>query len=142
MQMMPQQLRNPVLGALALCLALCGCAGDGLERHQIKGKVTFGGKPVESGAIFFEPTLSAGRIAPTVYLPVRGGAYDTGVKGPVSGKYRVIVGGIDAASKRVDDDGITHTSRLFEDHVFEVDIPPPNNTLDVDVPAARAAKQP
>jgi hypothetical protein len=125
------------LGALALAgLTLTGCGGDGLDRHRVKGTVMFQGKPVEFGAIFFEPTASAGKVAPTVYLPVRDGSYDTEDKGPVAGKYRVIVGGMDRSKERVDSDGITHTPQLFPDYKFEVDIPPPNNTLDVDVPAA------
>ena len=131
------------LGSLAvLGLVLAGCGGDGLDRHRIRGTVTFEGKPVESGAIFFEPTASVGKIAPTVYLPIQDGKYDTGNKGPVAGKYRVVVGGRDAKSKaRVDDDGITHTTRLFNDYVFEVDIPPPNNTLNVEVPASQAIRR-
>jgi hypothetical protein len=99
--------------------------------------VTFQGKPVEFGAIFFEPTESVGKIAPTVYLPIRDGKYDTGDKGPVRGKYRVVVGGTDKSKSKVDDDGINHTAQLFKDYTFEVDIPPPNNTLDIEVPASQ-----
>jgi len=126
------------LGSLALvCLALAGC-GDGLKRYRVKGTVTFEGKPVQFGAIFFEPTESVGKIAPTVYLPVRDGKYDANDKGPIAGKYRVVVGGMDKSRDRVDDDGITQTARLFQDYAFEVEMPPPNNTLDVEVPASQA----
>jgi hypothetical protein len=127
---------RPKLYCLSIAaLTLAGCGGDGLQRHPIKGTVTFDGKPVEFGAIFFEPTASVGTIAPTVYLPVRDGKYHAGDKGPVSGKYRVTVGGMDRSKETKDDDGITTTPQLFPDHKFEVDIPPPNNTLDVNVPA-------
>lgn len=61
--------------------ALAGCRGDGLSRHRITGMVTFEGKPVEFGAIFFESIESVGKVAPTVYLPIRGGKLDTGDKG-------------------------------------------------------------
>jgi hypothetical protein len=71
--------------------------------------VTFQRQPVKFGAIFFEPTASVGEVAPTVYLPVRDGEYDAGSEGPVAGKYRVVVGGVDQASKQVDSDGVTHT---------------------------------
>jgi hypothetical protein len=128
-------------GPLAVvCAALAGC-GDGMKRYPVRGTVTFQGRPVESGAIFFEPTESAGKIAPTVYLPVRGGKYDAGDKGPVAGKYRVVVGGMDQSKNKVDDDGVTHTPQLFKDYVFEVDIPPPNNTLDIEVPASHAIQK-
>jgi hypothetical protein len=115
-------------------LAVTGCGGDGLDRYPVSGTVTFDGKPVEFGAIFFEPTMSAGAIAPTVYLPVRDGKYDAGDKGPVKGKYTVTVGGMDESRNKVDSDGITHTPQLFPDYKFEVDIPPPDNILNVEVP--------
>ena len=125
-----------------VCLALAGCGSrDGLTRYRVQGTVTFQGKPVEFGAIFFEPTESVGKIAPTVYLPVRDGKYDAKDKGPVAGKYRVVVGGMDKSKERVDSDGITHTPQLFQDYVFEVEIPPPDNTLDVEVPASQAIRR-
>jgi hypothetical protein len=133
---------RPWLCSLALaCLTLAGCGGDGMNRQRIKGTVTFQGKPVAFGAIFFEPTESVGKIAPTSYLAIRNGRFDTQDKGPVPGKYRVVVGGQDQSKKRVDDDGITHTTPLFNDYRFEVDIPPPNNTLDVVVPESQAIKK-
>jgi hypothetical protein len=121
-----------------LGLFMAGCGGDSLNRHRIQGTVTYDGQPVESGAIFFEPTMSAGRIAPTVYLRIQNGKYDAGEEGPVSGKYRIVVGGWDESKRRVDDDGVTHTTPLFNDYTFETDIPPPNNTLNVEVPASQA----
>jgi hypothetical protein len=124
-----------------VCLALAGCGGDVLERYGVRGTVTFQGKTVEFGAIFFEPTESAGKIAPTVYLPIRDGKFDATNKGPSAGKYRVVVGGMDKSKRRVDDDGITHTPQLFKDYVFEVEIPPPDNTLDIEVPASQAIKR-
>ena len=122
------------------CAAAAGC-GDGLKRYRVRGTVTFQGKPVESGAIFFEPTESVGKIAPTSYLPIRNGKYDAGENGPVAGKYRVVVGGMDQSNNNVDDDGITHTPQLFKDYVFEVEIPPPNDTLDIEVPASQALQR-
>ena len=122
------------------CAAAAGC-GDGMKRCRVRGTVTFQGKPVESGAIFFEPTASVGKIAPTAYLPIRNGKYDAGENGPVAGKYRVVVGGMDQSKNKVDDDGITHTPQLFKDYVIEVEIPPPNDTLDIEVPASQAIQR-
>ena len=123
-----------------VCLAAAGC-GDGLGRYRITGTVMFEGKPVEFGAIFFEPTASVGKVAPTAYIPVRDGKYDTGDKGPIAGRYVVKVHGEDRSKKHVDDDGVTHTAQLFNDYVFEVEIPLPNGRLDVEVPASQAIKQ-
>ena len=125
-----------VLGSTVLAVG-CG-GGDGLDRYPIAGTVTFQGQPVASGAIFFEPTASVGQIAPTVYLAIKDGAYDAGDTGPVKGRYTVTVGGTDVSREFVDDDGITHTAPLFRDYKFEIDIPPPDNTLNVEVPASHA----
>jgi hypothetical protein len=135
--------RRAGLCLLAVTLpVLAGCGrGDGLDRHRVRGTVTFQGKPVVFGAIFFEPTASVGKVAPTVYLPVRDGKYDSNDEGPIAGRYRVVVGGMDKSKQRVDDDGITHTQPLFENYVFEVDIPPPNGTLDVEVPDSQAIRK-
>jgi hypothetical protein len=128
------------MAAVACLLAGCG-AGDGLDRYPVKGTVTFQGQPVKDGSIFFEPTASVGKVAPTVYLRVTGGKYEVPQKeGPVAGKYKVVVGGKDASSTTVDD-GITYTKQLFEDYRFEVEIPPSNNTLDVEVPASQALRK-
>jgi hypothetical protein len=54
------------------------------------------------------------------------------------GKYTVVVGGRDDSQKHVDSDGMTHTKQLFQDYRFEVEIPPPNNTLGIEVPASQA----
>jgi hypothetical protein len=134
------RIRPRAWALAAVGLALAGC-GDGVERYRVQGTVTFDGKPVETGAVFFEPTASVGKIAPTVYLKVQGGRFDTGGDGPAAGKYRVVVGGWDNTKTRVDDDKITHTAHLFDDYKFEVDIPPPNDTLDITVPASQAIKK-
>lgn len=130
-----QRLRFLLPGALSIfALTLAGCGGDGLDRYPVSGTVTFDGKPVEFGAVFFEPTASVGPIAPTVYLAIRDGKYDAEDKGPIKGKYRVTVGGMDQSRNTVDSDGITHTPQLFPDYKFEIDIPPPDNRLDIEVP--------
>jgi hypothetical protein len=130
------------LCALAIALLISGgCGGDRLDRRRIQGTVTFEGKPVQRGAVLLEPTRSVGTIAPTVYLRVQDGKFDTGDEGPIPGKYKVIVGGYDLAQKQVDDDGVTHTAQLFNDYSFEVEVPPPGNTLDIEVPASQAIQK-
>jgi hypothetical protein len=121
-----------------LILVLAGCGGDGFDHRRIQGTVTFDGKPVESGSIFFEPTASVGTYAPTLYLKVQNGKFDTGEEGPIPGKYTVVVGGFDESKQRPGDEGGTYTPPLFETYRFDVDSPPPNNTLNVEVPASQA----
>ena len=121
-------------------VALGGCgAGESLDRYPLTGTVTYDGKPVESGVIFFEPKASAGKVAPTVYLSIKDGKLDAEDEGPVKGTYHVIVRGYDKSKERVDDDGITITPQLFPDYEFDVEIPPPDNVLKVEVPKAAGA---
>ncbi len=128
--------------ALAILFFISGgCGGEGLDRRRIQGTVTFEGKPVEVGAVLFEPTQSVGTIAPTAYLRVQDGKFDTGEEGPIPGKYKVIVGGYDPSQKQVDSDGVTHTAQLFNDYTFEVEMPPPGNTLHIEVPASQAIQK-
>lgn len=47
---------------------------------------------------------------------------------------------MDKSRQRVDSEGVTHTPQLFQDYKFEVEIPPPNNTLDIEVPASHAIR--
>jgi hypothetical protein len=82
-----------------------------------------------------------GTIAPTAYLLVENGSFDTGEEGPIPGKYKVIVGGYDLAQQQVDSDGVTHTAQLFNDYTFEVEMPPPGNTLHIEVPASQAIQK-
>lgn len=131
-------LRLVLLGILST--AVLGC-GDGIKRHRIQGTVTFQGKPVEFGGIFFEPTESIGPVAPSPVVAIRQGKFDAGSEGPVAGRYVLVVGGVDQSNTRVDD-GITYKRPLFQDYRFEVEIPPPGNTLDIEVPESQALKKP
>jgi hypothetical protein len=128
-------------GCIVICLLalFAGCGDDGMDRIQISGTVVYNGVPVENGAIFFEPTASVGQIAPTVYLPVRNGKFDTGAKGPVKGTYMITVGGFDNAKSKVDSDGITHTEQLFPDYRFEAEISRDKRVMDIEVPQAKTA---
>jgi hypothetical protein len=121
-----------------LLVGFVGCGGDGLDRVDITGSVSFRGAPVKSGAIFFEPTASVGAIAPTVYLPIRDGKFDTAGEGPIRGLYNVTVGGYDNDKSRVDNDGITHTEQLFPDYKFQLEIPPKENPMNIVVPEGKS----
>jgi len=135
-------IRDRLIGrsnaVVLLFMAVSGCGGDGLERYRVTGEVTYKGKPVEAGMIFFEPAESAGAVAPTSYLAIKDGRYDAGSEGPTKGKYRVTVGGIDRANEKKDSEGMVHTPSLFPDHKFEVEIPPPNNELNIEIPVGKS----
>lgn len=57
---------------LMLAACLLGLAGCGDGTAEVRGKVTFNGKPVENGTIVFE---SEDRNGPTHGVPITNGAY-------------------------------------------------------------------
>ena len=81
-------------------------------------------------------------VIETGYLTFkRDGKYDAGDEGPIKGKYWVVVGGMDQSKNKVDSDGVTVTAPLFNHYRFAVEIPTPNNTLDIEVPASQKIKR-
>ena len=74
-----------------LALVGAGCGGDGLPRQSISGTVTLDGRPLESGAIAFQPASpDGGGIA--VGAIVRGGSFTLSrSEGPTPGNYRVAI---------------------------------------------------
>src|SRR5262245_56260581 len=67
------------VSALACCLAL-GCGG-GRAVYSISGNVTFSGKPIPVGRIYFSPDSSKGNIGLTGYADIKEGKYDSSVSG-------------------------------------------------------------
>lgn len=67
--------------ALSLSLAGCGSADTGPDRAIVTGKVTFEGKPVSQGQIWFLP--AAGREAPQAGATITDGSYRVENKGGV-----------------------------------------------------------
>lgn len=130
------------IGVLCLAAAialLAGCGQRDAQRFSVRGTVTFQGHPVKKGAVSFEPTLAAGKEAPTVYLPITDGQFYTSAReGPGKGRYTVVVTGWDPAKEFVDNDGITHVTPLFTEYRFEVEIPVPKGRLDIVVPDSQA----
>jgi hypothetical protein len=117
-------------------LPFAGCGKkDPFQRHEVSGKVTYRGKDVEYGMLVFEPKESIGKHAPVTYAPVRNGQFKTTKEdGPTTGAYKVRVIGLDR-SKLKPDEISEDIPPLFPEHQLTVDIPPPADTLNVDVPA-------
>lgn len=84
-------LRNGLLvafAAVALSQTL-GCGGDGINREDLTGTVTFAGSPVKYGQIMFVPTGTG----PAGEAEIVDGKYDTatGGQGIVPGPHKVQV---------------------------------------------------
>ena len=75
---------------IALCLAGCGDAGDGLARLPLSGQVKFDGRSDLSGRIRFAP--AKGATGPVASTEVKDGGYQfTRDNGPVAGAHQVVL---------------------------------------------------
>ena len=124
--------------------ALAGCGGDGLDRRPVSGRVTYLGKPVEFGAIVFEPNESVGQIAPMGSARIENGEFQTAAdQSPIKGAYRVRIMGYDKSKIKGDRAAgeAVEIPELFPEYRTEVEIPTPDGRLDVDVPERPRGKQ-
>jgi hypothetical protein len=68
------------VGLVLLLAAAAGCGGDRLA--DVKGTVTFDGRPVPAGVVWFEPDIAGGNTtAPQGFAFVKDGAFDTRANG-------------------------------------------------------------
>ncbi len=115
----------------ALLMAGCG-GGDGPERYDLSGTVTFAGKPVPAGSIVFQPDTSKGNSGPQGVADIRDGKYDTSDgKGLIGGPHIVRITGFDAVAASEDD--VVHA--LFAEYGIQADLPRKSGTMDFEVPA-------
>lgn len=77
--------------AMAAAAGLVGCGGgDGLNRVEIRGTVSFDGAPLETGSIAFIP--DGGTSAPSVGGAIKDGKFHLPrAQGPVVGTYKVMI---------------------------------------------------
>ncbi|MEX1041770.1 MAG: hypothetical protein WDZ51_14115 [Pirellulaceae bacterium] len=108
---------------LACFTVLSGCGGDGHDRRQVSGTVTYDGKPVPRGSIWFEPDPSLGNTAPTGFAVIQDGQYKSELaRSPIAGKYQARILGFDGVVSEADRaewdaDGEPPGEPLFKDYV-------------------------
>lgn len=123
-----------LLGATAATAGFVGCGPKGPGRYDVKGMVTFHGKPVPSGTIRFEPDATKGNGGPIGYAMIIDGRYTTseqGSKGSLKGPLVAVVNGGPAPDPEVE-----FQREWFNDYrttltldpkvgvtVFDIDIP-------------------
>ena len=125
--------------SLGLCVAALGCGGaaSGPPRYTVSGKVTFNGRPVNSGSISFSPDTSQKNSGPGSFAPIRDGAYCTPRgQGTVGGPHVLTITGFD----RLPGSGAPGEviPALFSSYSLTVDLPREDATHDIDVPASAA----
>lgn len=126
-----------MLFAALLPLAL-GCGGDTDGAVRVSGKVTFKGKPVPHGRVYFDADQSKNPGGQQGYADIVDGTYDTakGGKPPSVGSVTVRVEGLNPPAA----DG-AH-SLLFVPHEFKTELPSGRTEKDIDVPASAADRLP
>ncbi len=138
--------REMVLGyvvLLAVAGLTLGCGGD--KGTRVSGTVTFDGKPVPTGKIYFMPDGTKGNSGPTGYANIKDGKYDTaapGSRGVTPGPNKVTIEGTDpSAPPAGETSGDVTSTLLFTGYETTADLPEAASTKDFDVPP-EAAKGP
>lgn len=127
--------REPVIWwaffAGVTALSAVGCGQGGATRYHLAGKITYAGKPIPEGIIFFDPDLAAGHDGPQGHAVIKNGVYDTRNEGlgPGGGKYVLRLYALDgipgpeAASGRP----------LFPEYTWREELPTQDATKDFNV---------
>jgi hypothetical protein len=128
--------RGPAVAGLALGLvALAGCGAGEEKLYRVSGTVTYNGKPVAKGLIFFDPDGTKGTAGAQGFANILNGRYDTvemgkGVRG---GAYVVRVNGFDGKEANEAPFG----QPLFLEYTGSAELPKEDSTYDLNVPKGR-----
>ncbi len=127
--------RGPVVAGLALGLAaLAGCSNEE-KLYRVSGTVTYDGKPVAKGLIFFDPDGTKGTAGGQGFANILNGKYDTAEegKGVRGGSYVVRVNGFDGKEANEAPFG----QPLFPEYTGSKELPMEDSTYDLNVPKKR-----
>jgi hypothetical protein len=116
-----------------LRLLVAGCGRSGPPRYELSGTVTYAGKPLPAGVIFFDPDVRQGNDGPQGFAHVQEGRYDTRQtgKGSVGGPHRVRIQGFDGQPGPE----LPLGQPLFPEYQTDHDLPKENSTRDFEIPA-------
>jgi hypothetical protein len=98
--------------------------------YRVSGNVTFNGKPIPKGLIFFDPQAEG----PQGFANIEGGKYDTSIpgkgRGVRGGAYNIRVSGFTGVEKNEAPFG----DALFPEYTDTKELPKEDSTYDLDVP--------
>jgi hypothetical protein len=128
-------MRPMCAGLLVVALtALAGCGSE--ERtYNVSGTVTFNGKPIPKGLIFFDPDVSKKTPGQQGFANILNGKYTTAVegKGVRGGAYQVRVLGYDGKEAPEAPFG----QYLFPEYSTTKELPQQDSEYNVDVPGGK-----
>lgn len=121
----------PLFVAGAVLIAGCG---ERERLYDVSGTITFEGKPIPKGLIFFDPDPSSkGTPGTQGFANIENGKYDTAIpgkgRGIGGGAYTIRIGGFDGKEGPEAPFG----QFLFPEHQLSKELPPRNQTFDYDV---------
>lgn len=124
---------NRYAATLSLVLAAAGCGKTGTDRHDISGGVTYDGRPLVYGQIYFDPDTSKNNRGPQGAGEIRDGRYQTNPGyGPVPGPHIVRITGWSSGPEN----GMLPPA-LVTDYEFRVDVPSATGVLNFEIPAVK-----
>lgn len=128
--------RLRVISLVTVCslAIIAGCSKQEVKRFRAQGAVTFDGKPVPAGTVYFDPNAQKGNKGPQGFATIVDGKYDTnnGGQGHVGGAMKIRIVGLSASAKaRTDDSPIPP---LFPEFVDAIDLKSADETRDFSVP--------
>jgi hypothetical protein len=110
-------------------LLISGCGDAGTKLYHISGEVTYNGKAVPEGVIYFTPNSSTDKSATQGLAFILNGKYNTANGRGVSvGSISVVISG----SQRLADK--EEATILFEDYIEEFEMPSQNTVKNFEVP--------
>ena len=126
-----------LIGAILLGTTVFpGCGSSGPERYDVSGTVTFNGKPIPAGQVFFTPDTAKGNRGPQGKGKIVNGEFSTESDenlGVIGGPQQVKVLGFDGVPVKSPDYTVEEGTALFPSAETSVDLPKGPATLALDV---------
>jgi hypothetical protein len=127
---------GPAAALLAGMALVAGCGSE--ERlYDVSGTITFDGRPIPKGLVFFDPDPSKGTPGTQGFATIENGRFDTaaggGGRGIRGGAYLIRISGFDGKEAPEAPFGQT----LFPEHELTAELPAQDQTFDYDVKKRR-----
>jgi len=131
-------IRSFRLAAVALaCTTLFAGCSNKEQLYDVSGTITYDGKPIPKGLIFFDPDTARGTPGTQGFANIEDGKFDTSVvgkgKGIRGGAYHIRILGFDGKSGPDAPFG----KGLFPEHETTKELAPEKQTFDYDVKKTR-----
>jgi hypothetical protein len=125
--------RTGLLAAAVLAGLAAGCGGERL--YDVSGTVTWKGKPVPKGLVFFDPDVSKGAAGGQGFANIQDGKFTTAVdgRGVGGGAHVIRILGYDGRPS----DEFPFGRPLFDEHQESRDLPKADSELAIALPAKK-----